>query len=283
MIKILITGSNSYVGTNVEKWLMKKPDKYYIESLDLKNSNWKDFSFSRFNVVFHVAAIAHKKEKKRNKRLYYKINRDLALEVAIKSKESNVEHFIFMSSMSIFGLIKGVITNVTVPKPTNMYGHSKLEAEKLISNLINAQFNVTILRPPMIYGMESPGNFKKMKKLAKYMFLFPNTKNQRSMLFIDNLSIILDDVITNKLTGYIYPENKERVNTFDAIRLIRVVQGKKTINSYILLPLIKIIEIFSKNFKKIFSSLYYEMDKRYETKNLYSLEESIKKSVKNHE
>ena len=41
MKRVLITGANSYVGTNVEKWLMKEPDKFYVETLDMKNPNWR--------------------------------------------------------------------------------------------------------------------------------------------------------------------------------------------------------------------------------------------------
>ena len=65
MIKVLITGANSYVGTNVEKWLMKEPDSYYIETLEMKDPNWEDFDFSVFDVVFHMAGIAHVSSKKK--------------------------------------------------------------------------------------------------------------------------------------------------------------------------------------------------------------------------
>ena len=52
----------------------------------MKNPNWKDFDFSKFDVVFHVAGIAHVSNKKSMEDLYFKINRDLAIKVAKKSK-----------------------------------------------------------------------------------------------------------------------------------------------------------------------------------------------------
>ena len=55
MKKVLITGANSYIGTNVEQWLLKEPDKYHVETLDMKDPNWINFDFSKFDVVFHVA------------------------------------------------------------------------------------------------------------------------------------------------------------------------------------------------------------------------------------
>lgn len=84
MKKILITGANSFVGTNVEKRLLKEPNKYYIETLDMRDPKWKEFNFSNFNIVFHVAGIAHVSTKKRMNDLYFEVNRDLAIETIKK-------------------------------------------------------------------------------------------------------------------------------------------------------------------------------------------------------
>ena len=86
MKKVLITGKNSYVGTSLEKWLGNYPARYSIISISLRNDSWKEKDFSEYDVVFHVAGIAHIKETKKNANLYYKVNRDLAFEVAQKAK-----------------------------------------------------------------------------------------------------------------------------------------------------------------------------------------------------
>ena len=121
MKRVLITGANSYVGTNVEKWLMKEPDKYYVETLDMIDPNWRDFDFSRFDVVFHVAGIAHVSAKKSMKDLYFKVNRDLAIATAVKAKESGTKQFIFMSSMIVYSSSEAKITLETNPNPDNFY------------------------------------------------------------------------------------------------------------------------------------------------------------------
>lgn len=79
MINILITGANSFVGTSVEKWLMRSPEKYHVDTVDTRNNNWKKADFSKYDVVFHVAGIAHVDPKPSMAPLYYAVNRDLGI------------------------------------------------------------------------------------------------------------------------------------------------------------------------------------------------------------
>src|SRR5690554_838745 len=188
MKKVLITGANSYIGTNVEQWLLKEPDKYHVETLDMKDPNWINFDFSKFDVVFHVAGIAHIKETKKNRELYYKINRDLAFETAKKAKESRVKQFIYMSSMSIFGKLTGKICKETLPKPNTYYGKSKYQAEILLKDIESDRFIITVIRPPMVYGENSPGNYNKLRILSKYTRIVPKINNKRSVISIEELN-----------------------------------------------------------------------------------------------
>jgi nucleoside-diphosphate-sugar epimerase len=59
MKKILITGKNSYIGTSLENWLMKEPDKYKIDSIDMIDGSWKAVDFSQYDVVYHAALIIY--------------------------------------------------------------------------------------------------------------------------------------------------------------------------------------------------------------------------------
>src|SRR5690606_7124221 len=117
-------------------------------------------------VVIHVAGIAHVKETKENADLYYKVNRDLAFEVAKKAKNEGVKQFIFLSSMSVYGIETGIIKINTPTNPKTNYGRSKLEAEELISSIESDSFKVAILRPPMIYGKGCKGNYIRLANLA---------------------------------------------------------------------------------------------------------------------
>ena len=87
MKRILITGANSFVGMNIEKWLLKSPDDFQVDTVDTKDNAWKKVEYTKYDVVFHVAGIAHVDPKPEMAPLYYKVNRDLAIEVAKLAKK----------------------------------------------------------------------------------------------------------------------------------------------------------------------------------------------------
>jgi len=254
--RVLITGANSYVGTNVEKWLMRNPDKYTVDTLNMKDQSWKNFDFSKFDVVFHVAGVAHVSTKKSMQDLYFKVNRDLAIETAQKAKSSGVKQFIFMSSMIVYNSKESVITHETKPDPDNFYGLSKLQAEDRISKLECLSFKVCILRPPMIYGKHCKGNYLKLSKLSIKIKLFPNISNYRSMLYIDNLSELVKLIIDNEDMGIFFPQNKNQISTSELVKLISNANKKKI---YLFSGLNWIIKLMNKIriVRKIFGNFAY--------------------------
>src|SRR5690625_175594 len=104
MKRILITGKNSYVGNRLEEWLSQYPKDYEVHKISVRNDDWKKEDFSIYDSIVHVAGIVHQKENKKNAFLYYKINRDLTYNLAQKAKTDGVPHFIFLSTMSVYGL-----------------------------------------------------------------------------------------------------------------------------------------------------------------------------------
>lgn len=237
MKKILITGANSYIGTSFERWMEQYGDEYTIDTIDLKDETWREKSFTGYDVCFHVAGIAHSdvgKASEETKALYYKINRDLTIETAKKAKAEGVRQFIFMSSIIVYGDSapigkKKVITRDTKPAPANFYGDSKLQAEQGIQVFQDDSFNVVILRPPMIYGKGSKGNYQELSKLACKLPLFPIVKNMRSMLHIDNLCQFIKLMIDNEEDGVFSPQNGEYTNTSDMVKIIAETKGHKII------------------------------------------------------
>lgn len=229
MKKILITGANSYIGTSFEKYIYENyPDGYQIDTLDMMDSNWKEYDFSGYDSIFHVAGIAHAdvgNVPKETEKLYYQVNCDLAYETALKAKKSEVKQFIYMSSIIVYGESAPygktkIITKDTKPKPANFYGDSKLQAEIKLSPLQDDSFNLVIIRPPMIYGKGSKGNYPMLSKLAKKLPVFPKINNQRSMLYVENLCEFVRLVISKNDQGIYYPQNSEYASTTAIVKTI---------------------------------------------------------------
>lgn len=258
MKKILITGANSYIGISFEKYMAQWPEKYQVDTVDMIDGTWREKDFSGYDTVFHVAGIAHQKETQENAELYYKINRDLAFDTAVKAKTDGVKQFIFLSSMSVYGLETGVITKETVPTPKSNYGKSKLQAEELLGGLADEAFKVAILRPPMVYGKGCKGNYRTLSKLACKLPIFPAVKNERSMLYIDNLSEFVQLMIENEEKGIFWPQNAEYSNTTDLVKMIARVHGKKIAIIPGFAWLLKIFGCFSGIVNKAFGDLIYE-------------------------
>lgn len=258
MKKILITGANSYIGKSLETWLAKYPDKYYIDTVDMRSNSWKDKDFSKYDVAFHVAAIVHVKERDIEK--YFKVNRDLTIEVAKKAKREGVKQFIFLSTMGVYGIETGYIAKDTIPKPKTLYAKSKYEAEQYLLKMNTDDFKIAILRPPIVYGRGCKGNYPRLAKLALKMPFFPDLQNKRSMIYIDNLCEFIRLLIDNYSSGLFFPQNKEYVNTTVLIRLIREVHGKRTHITKVLNWGIIVGLKFSETFRKVFGSFVYNKE-----------------------
>lgn len=247
--KVLITGAGSYIGQSFINYAKKNyPDNFEIEELDLMETSWKNVSFSKYDIVYHVAGIAHAdvgKVSEEIKEKYYKVNTDLTVEVAKKAKEDGVREFIFMSSMIIYGESapygkKKVIDENTVPMPANFYGDSKLQADVAVRTLADEKFKVIVLRPPMIYGKGSKGNYPILAKIARKLPVFPNVNNERSMLHIDNLCEFLCQILlvreTNDNAIVLIPQNAEWIKTSAMVKEIANVSGKNIIELKVLKP-----------------------------------------------
>lgn len=262
MKRILITGKNSYVGTKFMEWVSQWSDEYQVDAISVRGEEWKQHDFSGYDSVLHVAGIAHVSTDPKMEDLYYKVNRDLTVEIAKHAKSNGVKHFVFMSSIIVYGdgnKDLKVITSETVPNPSNFYGDSKLQAEKLLQEIEDDTFKVAIVRPPMIYGPNSKGNFPKLLKLAKITPVFPKYDNQRSMLFIDNLSEFLRLLVTDQADGLYLPQNREYVNTSELVRLAAEQQGKKILFTRLFNPLIYLLVSRVNVVNKMFGNLVYDV------------------------
>lgn len=282
MKRVLITGAGSYVGESVRTYILNTSTEFEIDTIDTFDNHWKCADFSQYDILFHVAGIAHVNADPEMEPLYYKVNCDLTIEIAKHAKEAGVKQFIFMSSMIVFhesrSLKTEMLTINTKPNPNGFYGDSKLQAENGLRELESPKFKVCILRPPMIYGPNSKGNFLRLGWLATKTPIFPELHNQRSMLYIDNLGEFVKQAILHDLSGTFYPQNRELADTVEIVRFFARKYHHKIWVSKLFNPFVRLGSPFVQTLNKMFASYYYapEMSKMDFDYQLISMEESLK-------
>ena len=250
MMRVLITGSGSYIGRSLKEWL-ENTSEFLVDELDMENLNWIDYDFRPYDTVIHVAAIVHKKKAKIPWSTYYKVNTILPYKVAKKARASHVEQFIFFSTMAVYGEKKklplgNIIDGRTSLKPKNYYGRSKLQAEIKLNRLNTQDFKVSIVRPPNIYGYGCPGNYiSSFLKLVKLSPVIPvvYTDCKQGFLYIDNLSNYIYQIIKDRSAGVFHPQDGEGISTFTLLSEIASLINKKVHYS---IALGKLISCFHK-------------------------------------
>ncbi len=293
MKKVLITGAGSYIGTSFESYAKEKySDKLEISTIDMVDGSWREHDFGLYDVVFHVAGLAHADVghvDEATKQKYYAINTDLAIETARKAKDQGVKQFVFMSSAIIYGDSAPLgkrrrITKNTRPHPANFYGDSKWRADKGIRKLADENYTVTVLRPPMIYGKGSKGNYPTLSKMARKLPIFPYVMNERSMLYIGNLCEFLCQVMIRGEGGIFWPQNAEYSKTSDIVKMIAEATGHKILVTKALNPFVgmagRVPGKVSDLVNKAFGNLSYDQEmSRYDFEyQITDLKESIRKT-----
>ncbi|EJY96174.1 NAD-dependent epimerase/dehydratase family protein [Staphylococcus arlettae] len=267
---ILITGSSGYVGSHLADNLEQLGNK--VSRLNVKNTLWKELDFRQYDAIIHTAALVHNNDTNAQLADYFRVNMHLTFNLAMKAKKSGVKHFVFMSTMAVFGENGKIgemveLTNPANLKPMTNYGISKAKAEAKIRELADDNFKVAIIRPPMIYGAGSPGNFTKLIKVAKRLPIIPNLSNARSALYIKHLEQFVNEIIKHEMTGIYHPKDKFEFNTTKIVTEIRKNEHKNTFLLPIpkaMYPILNKVRVIS----KIYGNLVY-------AKSLYAYESKV--------
>lgn len=283
MKKVVIVGKTSYIGSYYQNYAKNIFDLSIVSS---RNGDVLKSDYSGIDVVFCPIGIAHVSTDPSMEKQYYAINRDLPVAIAQKAKRDGVNHFIFLSSMIVYGDDLSInqsytITESTPSNPVNFYGKSKLEAEKALLALQDDSFLVSVLRLPMVYGPGCKGNFPKLLKIAQKFPLCPMITNQRSMIYIDNLCEYISFVINNRISGILYPQNKEYVSTTAIIQTAAKYFHNKIRFTRIFNPVITLLSKKIQIINRIYGTKVYDkgLSPNLESYNIVDFETSIKRCV----
>lgn len=284
---ILITGKTGYIGNALEKFFIAQGDR--VERLSVRRQTWQEKDFSKFDVVIHLAALVHNNTPHARLTDYFKVNYELTKSLANLVKKAGVNKFIFLSTMSVYGKEGSLTSTVKINRytkcnPTTYYGLTKYKAETMLEDLANNQFQVNIIRPPMVYGKNSPGNFSRLLKMSKINFIYPKISNQRSVIYIDDLVYHINQLIKYDGTTLTHPQNKDYMDTNQTLMLMRKFNDKKP---YLLeISYFKFLNKFLNKIgiiRKVYGNLVYDkdIDSKYNFEDKRSnFEDTIFKTIK---
>ncbi|MGA2406177.1 MAG: NAD-dependent epimerase/dehydratase family protein [Bacteroidales bacterium] len=281
MTKILITGADSFVGTNFRKFSKYKD----IEEISLYKNKPEDIDFCKYDVVLHLAAIVHQ-TKKIPENIYFNINRDLCLQVAEQAKKAGIKQFVFLSSLKVYGEFipdSELRSEDSKCFPDNAYGKSKYEAEIGLRKLEDDHFTVSIIRPPLVYGVGVKANMLNLVRLIKSFPILPfrNINNKRNIIYIENLVGFIERTIENRAPGVFIAKDEGALSTTELVGFLSKYLGRRVILFKLPNLIIRICAYFKPGiFTRLFGSFEFDNNNtknqlKYSPK--YSSEEGIKK------
>ena len=237
-MRVKIIGKDSYIGNHIDQWLCSKG--YTVSQLDVLNEDWREYDYSSYDVIVHVAGIVHHPNCN-DWDLFKRVNADMPISVATMAKEQGVKQYVFLSTMGVYGVDKRLHPNVidknTPLNARSMYGKSKLMAEEGLSNLQDDAFNVVVVRPPSVYGKGCRGGYiTGFARIAQKLPVIPSAYEdvKQSFIYIDNLSELVRLVIEKNLNGVFCPQDDKALSANELLRILSVSMGKRYISSWLL-------------------------------------------------
>lgn len=230
-MKITITGASGFVGQNLQQYIKER--RHEIQTLSLRNTNWQNHVDTGSTAVIHLAGKAHDTANTSADAEYFKVNRDLTIELFDLFLKSDIRDFFYFSSVkAVADTVDGILKEDVEGEPFTPYGKSKLEAEQhLLAQALPEGKRLFIIRPCMIHGPGNKGNLNLLYKVVEKGVPWPlaSFENRRSFLSIDNLCYLIEQILVKAdLPSGVYNfADDEVVSTNELVAVIANSLGKK--------------------------------------------------------
>ena len=227
MLTVVVTGANGFVG---QRFMKYKAECYRLRPISLRDLKPESIDLKDVDVIVHLAGKAHDMSLQ-DEQVYMNINYELAKALADHALHSGVKHFIYVSSVKVYGEGGDEALNENSDcHPEDPYGRSKLKAEQYLQSIQGNSIVVSIVRPPVIYGPGVKGNIIRLLTAVDKGSMLPlgNTGNWRTMVFLDNLIELIHRIIDNRAAGIFVAGDRQPLSTDGLIRIIGDKLGKKT-------------------------------------------------------
>jgi len=260
-MKLIITGASGFIGSSY----ITKNSEHEIKSICLIKNKLLSLNFKGYDVLIHLAALVHQM-KGAPEAEYFKVNSDLAFETALKAKNEGVKQFIFLSTIKVYGESttgRAPFTEDSACNPQDAYGKSKLDAEKRIMSLADDNFNVAIIRSPLVYGAGVKANMYSLIKLIDKIPFLPLGKinNKRSFVYVDNLIALINRIINCKASGIFLAGDTENLSTTElAMAIAKALNKKRALISMPFLLRKMAAVLFSSYYDRLWGSLELNHD-----------------------
>ena len=245
---VLVTGASGFVGQHLARALLRHgwnvrravrvpsgaKDEIVIESIGAA-SDWRE-ALRGVDAVVHLAARVHQHYEEYAIELYRQVNIEGTLQLARSAANAGVRHFIFVSTVLVHGRSNygsSPFRESDLLTPRGVYGMSKAAAEAGLQALSETNaLNVTVIRPPLVYGFGARGNFAVLEKAVRLGLPLPfgGIQNRRAFLFVENLTSFIQYRLThaNGKFDIFLVADQEQVSTPEFIRRLAAAAGKSS-------------------------------------------------------
>jgi nucleoside-diphosphate-sugar epimerase len=274
--RVAVTGGSGFIGKKIVEDLLESGYKVIslqrtlknLDNVEIRHFDLSDINsitrkmFLDVDVVIHTAALVH--NHKADESAHRTLNFEATKRLFEVCEEAGIEKFVFISTVGVYGLScsNNTITVQTKTCPISPYAISKLDSERMLLHS-ESSTAISVIRLPLVYGKNAPGNYGAFERLAKIKLPLPflNTKNKRSMVSVELVAKVIKNAVASKkkYLGLHLLAEKKTYTTKEMIIRIRVQNGFSPMLFPFPRSLMKIV-LSSIGKRKVYEQLYEDLE-----------------------